>query len=643
MINSSTVLAALAPPSPTAGTTWPRLPRRGVKRPRGLWKARRRLDSASSLTQHQMLQTAGGGCSKSCSSGRGSDTDRDVDESGGEMDDDDISQDSSSSKRQRRDSGRGSVSGTSSSNNSSVELWAICVDADADVRTSPPAPSYGGVAPENTSSSDTDTVRAPLISNMITTSIAENASSGGGGKVTYEYGDWEEIRETLTRASELCDREDPSGSMPLLRAVIHECHRFLVRFPDPSLFFSRPVVVGQQRRREGSGSPDSVVRPGSRSEERRWHQSRDGSGGRRGVTPPTPPAPDYDMGQSRPRSHHRESPTAFHAALGVALFLFGNIIAQNPSLALSREPTTPSSYWLAALDVFNAGDNLPCRTNGDDGPSDAASADNWRVAIAWGRTLVALAYEATKKASSPPAATATMRPPRYAPRSPLTAIAALRTAGLAHVRASAPELLTLAADQFARGIFHMPHAHRAPARPRALFTLASEVLGVAERLDTAVARRRWAQWADAVFLQMHMEADVDAWRVRVGVARGRCWLAVGSARADELEDALERGDVSVLLIKEAEEARAGLAMAVSFFDRAKGSASTESCEASLVDMQPWLAEALLSLANLMADEGAREALYARAQAEGGEAVARELAFKPSRSRSRTLDVRMDES
>jgi len=115
MINSSTVLAALAPPSPTAGTTWPRLPRRGVKRPRGLWKARRRLDSASSLTQHQMLQTAGGGCSKSCSSGRGSDTDRDVDESGGEMDDDDISQDSSSSKRQRRDSGRGSVSGTSSS------------------------------------------------------------------------------------------------------------------------------------------------------------------------------------------------------------------------------------------------------------------------------------------------------------------------------------------------------------------------------------------------------------------------------------------------------------------------------------------------------------------------------------------------
>lgn len=61
-----------------------------------------------------------------------------------------------------------------------------------------------------------------------------------------------------------------------------------------------------------------------------------------------------------------------------------------------------------------------------------------------------------------------------------------------------------------------------------------------------------------MFLQMHMEADVDAWRARVGVARGRCWLVIGSAHADEMEDALERGDASVLLSKEAEVARTGL-------------------------------------------------------------------------------------
>jgi hypothetical protein len=57
---------------------------------------------------------------------------------------------------------------------------------------------------------------------------------------------------------------------------------------------------------------------------------------------------------------------------------------------------------------------------------------------------------------------------------------------------------------------------------------------------------------------MHMEADVDAWRARVGVARGRCWLVIGSVHADEMEDALERGDTGVLHTKEAEVARTGL-------------------------------------------------------------------------------------
>ncbi|KAH9986683.1 hypothetical protein BJV74DRAFT_844344 [Russula compacta] len=428
-------------------------------------------------------------------------------------------------------------------------------------------------------------------------------------------------------------------------------------------------------------------------------------------TSPSPsPSPDSDgdAGQqqqqqqqrSRHRNghryhhHHRESPTALHAVLGVALFLFGNIIAQDPSLALSREPTTPAPYWLAALDVFDAGENLPCQTSGgnnhhnnadgaDDDDSEKVN-NNWRVAIVWGRTLVSLAYNATKQqhtrsspspSSSPLSATGmttTARrrsspssrvppspPPRYSPRSPLAAITALRTAGLAHhgrAAASAPELLTLAADQFSRGIFHMPHTTRMHTpddttrcpRAHVLFTLASDVLAVAERLDDAELSRRWAAWADAVFQQMHMEGvDVadDAWRVRVAVARGRCWLVVGSARVEELEDALEREDLRVLMSKKAEDARAGFTMAISFFDRAKASASTESSERWLVDMQPWLSEALLSLANLTTDEDAREALYARTQTEGGEGVKRELGPTPMR-RSRSMiamDVRMDES
>jgi hypothetical protein len=283
---------------------------------------------------------------------------------------------------------------------------------------------------------------------------------------------------------------------------------------------------------------------------------------------PLPKASDpFDLCVNR--SHHQhESPNAFHAVLGIALFLFGNIIAQNSSLAISREPSTPSSYWLAALDVFSAGDNLPCHTSGNDSSDTPAAADDWRVAITWGRTLVSLAYEATK--SSPPPSPSSLFPPspssprsqtqRYPPRSPLAAIAALRIPGIAHSRTSASELLTQAADQFARGIFHMPHCLPCASRPQELFTLASEVLAVAERLDDAEARRRWATWADTLFHQMHMEADVDAWRARIGVARGRCLLVIGSARADEMEDALERGDVRVLQSKDAEDARAALAM-----------------------------------------------------------------------------------
>ena len=41
------------------------------------------------------------------------------------------------------------------------------------------------------------------------------------------------------------------------------------------------------------------------------------------------------------------------------------------------ELTTPSPYWLAALNAFNTGDNLPCQTNGKDISSDATSADDW--------------------------------------------------------------------------------------------------------------------------------------------------------------------------------------------------------------------------------------------------------------------------
>jgi hypothetical protein len=38
------------------------------------------------------------------------------------------------------------------------------------------------------------------------------AAVGVCAKETFEYGDWEAIKETLARASELCDRASPSIS-----------------------------------------------------------------------------------------------------------------------------------------------------------------------------------------------------------------------------------------------------------------------------------------------------------------------------------------------------------------------------------------------------------------------------------------------
>ncbi|KAH8989459.1 hypothetical protein EDB92DRAFT_870430 [Lactarius akahatsu] len=559
-------------------------------------------------------------------------------------------------------------------------MWAFYVDAaEAAPSTATITPCIPCAPPpqlvletENAGRCEVGRDAQVLIQDMVTTSLAERASPSQLKEDSYGYEEWEGVKGTLRRASELYDGEDLSGSITLLRAVVHECHRLHNQFPDPSVFLAQ-TQTRRRRGRSSSSSEDAVASSSSSSRNLtidRMYTCTNETVDSDSDSPSNPSSCRHHCHHHHHR-HSRDSPTAFHAVLGVALFLFGNLIAQNSSLAISREPTAPDFYWRAALDVFDAGDNLPSHTTGNSF-ANPDHPDDWRLAIAWGRTLVALAYDLTKSngGPSPPSPTSPTSPvspshQRFAQRSPLTAIAAMRTPGFAlptHV--SAHELLTLAADQFSRGIFHMPHTppgtpshSHAPrarewgsppspspcgfSRPGELFTLASEVLLVAERLDGADERRRWAAWADAVFHQMHMEADVDTWRARVISARGRCWLAIGSAHADELEDALERGDRRILSSKDAEDARTALATAISFFDRAKGSASTESPETLLVDIRPLLAEALLSLANLIADEDAREALYARAKAEGGEAVARDLG--PSPTRTPTTDVWMDES
>jgi hypothetical protein len=104
----------------------------------------------------------------------------------------------------------------------------------------------------------------------------------------------------------------------------------------------------------------------------------------------------------------------------------------------------------------------------------------------------------------------------------------------------------------------------AAQRPHVLFTLASEVLALMERLGDAEAWRG-AKWANEIFLQIHLEADVAAWRARIGIARGSCWLITGIAHADEVENVLGHGDGNVLLSEEAEDTRVSFSTGESVF------------------------------------------------------------------------------
>src|SRR6266702_3536489 len=125
-------------------------------------------------------------------------------------------------------------------------------------------------------------------------------------------------------------------------------------------------------------------------------------------------------------------------------------------------PTAPDFSCRATLGMFDAGDILPSPITGNHF-TNPDHPDDWRMAIAWGCTLVTFAYDLTKSKgghphSSPspfsPSSPLSPSPRRFTQRSPLAAIANMRTPG---THAPAHELLTLAADQFSRGIFHMPH------------------------------------------------------------------------------------------------------------------------------------------------------------------------------------------
>ena len=90
-------------------------------------------------------------------------------------------------------------------------------------------------------------------------------------------------------------------------------------------------------------------------------------------------------------------------------------------------------------------------------------AEDWRMAVVWGRTLVCIADAKVSHPLSPSHPSShpfAAHEPRPARSSPLGAIAAARppvTRRMALAPLGAHEVLRLAADQFVRGVFHMPH------------------------------------------------------------------------------------------------------------------------------------------------------------------------------------------
>ncbi|CAA7265215.1 unnamed protein product [Cyclocybe aegerita] len=647
-------------------------------RPRGLWKGR-----GSSFPR---LATTSAAPSASYDKRRHTPalTADDTASSDGGYDDDDARSDYSNGSRKRRRLGSPDSPPTPE-DTTSVLYW------DYSRKCSPPNPQR----------LNKWTTRTKLMDTSATTGPGQPAADRGPN---CDLEDWEDLKELFAKAAEMYDTQEPAETIPLLRGVIHECHRFMKFYQDPSVLYATQPLPEKTAHTTTTGPEEKMIRDWMTNERPPLYPPRTSHKAAQTADPIIIAPSDNEK-----KCKCKDLPTAFHTIFGATLFFFGNLIAQDPSLALPGEPTLPTPYWLTALDVFEIGENLPIRVSGRGCPS---APEDWRMAIVWGRTLTCIADEVLSRqkqqmqegrgASGPagqpssagssgswpssassstfsflplPAAAfpsafpsgmpfpmmptpaspgsnpGTPDEPAWPSESPFALIVSRRppvSRPLSLATVTPHELLVLAQDQFSRGIFHMPHPqHHAPgsnryqrlwglasassstkssknstplttptttkphppptassvsssstgttpstsssssaasipptafSRAKELYTIASEVLLISEKLFLPSERAEWAHWADGVFSQMRMEVEVadvdDAWKGLIFAARGRCNLVIGSARAEGVEEAMEKEDAmgggGVLDSEEAQEAREVLADAVEFLDKARG-------------------------------------------------------------------------
>ena len=408
--------------------------------------------------------------------------------------------------------------------------------------------------------------------------------------------------------------------------------------------------------------------------------------------------------------------------------MFGCIIDSDASLALEGEPRTPTPYWLAAIDVFESGESLPIRTSGR---VPKSMPEDWRMAASWGRTLVKLATELLKRRKENPALREPPALPDYSnfkvpppslptpfrtytadepdwPRASLFAtIAFLRppfTRRLSLDTLTPDEIMAFAEDHLTRAIFHMPlpsprnaiparypyHPsgpsnlqassvptppldseieRNGPDRPQEIYTMASEMLFVAENSETPFGRLRWARWADGVISHVKVEPNMN--RQKFLDLRAKCNLAMGSAKMEELladwdypkvldtddaEDGREYFKNAATFLKEAiilieEDTSAEVEEKYGMgFDNDNGEGgSTRNTSESVHDendlhrMRILRSEALIELGNLTADFKAREELYAEAKRVGGPKVVLDDDSGPNFGDSIYGEDKMDET
>ncbi|PIL27980.1 hypothetical protein GSI_09924 [Ganoderma sinense ZZ0214-1] len=277
------MLAFMAPPIPPLPAPVPVHPR-SLKRPRGLWRQRRleavqaprspwplketpshdwrphRLPSGSPRPSHSPTPTFVQLRSPSATSRRSLTPSADPDDDLAHENDDARSVSSSSSKRRR-------ISGHFASDSDPTPSPTAGSAHACESITSPSLfPSHATVLlPPRRSPIPVPSMSPQLISRSVSDATSASNPSSFAAKTKHrqlsldtptrsaDYEDWENLKELFARAADRYDADEFPEAVPLLRAVIRECHRFLIDHPDPSVVYADP------RPNRSSRSPEAIT------------------------------------------------------------------------------------------------------------------------------------------------------------------------------------------------------------------------------------------------------------------------------------------------------------------------------------------------------------------------------------------------